>query len=161
MMKKFRALWIMFGLVALIQVTLGLVIYFELPNWDARNSFGGMFGAINTLFTGLAFCGVIYTIVLQSKELELQREELRLTRDELSNHREELHRAAEAQAKQAELMFQTAKINAASARLKVATTMYINNKNIPKSYKQSESHDSRNALADAYNDLMRLYNGKA
>lgn len=38
---------------------------------------GDMFGSLNTLFSGLAFGGVIVTILLQSRELRLQVEELR------------------------------------------------------------------------------------
>lgn len=44
--------------------------------------FGDMFGATNALFSGLAFVGVIYAIILQRKELRLQRSELRQTREE-------------------------------------------------------------------------------
>ncbi len=47
-----------------------------------RGSFGDMFGPVNSLFTGLAFAGVIITILLQRHELELQREELKSTREE-------------------------------------------------------------------------------
>ncbi|MDR6554663.1 hypothetical protein [Paenibacillus qinlingensis] len=41
-----------------------------------RGTFGDMFGAVNSLFSGLAFAGIIYTIYLQRKELTLQREEI-------------------------------------------------------------------------------------
>ena len=50
-----------------------------------RGTFGDKFGAINALFSGLAFAGLIFTIVLQRKELSLQREELQLTRQEMSD----------------------------------------------------------------------------
>ncbi|GAA5445405.1 hypothetical protein Misp06_03608 [Microbulbifer sp. NBRC 101763] len=49
-----------------------------------------MFGAVNALFSGLAFAGLIYTIILQKNELGLQREELRLTRDEIKAQKKEL-----------------------------------------------------------------------
>ncbi len=51
--------------------------------------FGDMFGAVNALFTGLAFAGLIYTIILQREELGLQRKELRLTRRELNGQKKE------------------------------------------------------------------------
>lgn len=51
---------------------------------DAQGTFGDSFGAINALFSGFAFAGIIATIWLQRKELVLQREELKLTRDELT-----------------------------------------------------------------------------
>jgi hypothetical protein len=44
-----------------------------------------MFGAANALFSGFAFAGVIFAILLQRRELALQREELRFTRVELEN----------------------------------------------------------------------------
>jgi len=49
-----------------------------------RGLFGDKFGAVNALFSGLAFAGVIYAIVLQRQELELQREELRRSVEESS-----------------------------------------------------------------------------
>lgn len=44
--------------------------------------FGDQFGSVNALFSGFALAGIIYTIVLQKKELSLQREELEDTREE-------------------------------------------------------------------------------
>jgi hypothetical protein len=52
--------------------------------------FGDMFGATNALFSGLAFAGVIYAILLQRQELKLQRDELALTRGELAGQRVQL-----------------------------------------------------------------------
>jgi hypothetical protein len=50
--------------------------------WPTRGQFGDMFGAVNALFSGLAFTGIIFTILLQREELQEQRRELRLTRKE-------------------------------------------------------------------------------
>ena len=44
--------------------------------------FGDQYGVLNTLFTGLAFVGLIATILLQRKDLELQRKELKRQSDE-------------------------------------------------------------------------------
>ncbi|MEJ6023939.1 putative phage abortive infection protein [Ramlibacter sp. PS4R-6] len=41
-----------------------------------RGTFGDKFGAINALFSGLALAGVIFTILLQRRELRLQREDI-------------------------------------------------------------------------------------
>ncbi len=41
-----------------------------------------MFGSVNAIFSGLALAGIIFTILLQRKELILQRNELRETRKE-------------------------------------------------------------------------------
>ncbi len=51
-------------------------------NQVSRGVFGDKFGAINALFSGLAFAGIIFTIFLQKRELTLQREELEDTRNE-------------------------------------------------------------------------------
>lgn len=62
-------------------------LLFEIPN---RGTFGDMFGAVNALFSGLAFAGVIFAILLQRKELQLQRRELELTRGELAAQKQEM-----------------------------------------------------------------------
>lgn len=43
--------------------------------------YGDSFGAVNALFSGLAFAGVIVTILLQTQELGLQRNELKASVD--------------------------------------------------------------------------------
>lgn len=52
--------------------------------------FGDMFGAVNALFSGLAFAGLIYTIWLQRIELRLQRRELEATRHELAGQKAQM-----------------------------------------------------------------------
>lgn len=49
-----------------------------------RGTFGDKFGAVNALFSGLAFAGLIVTLLYQKEELKLQREELKETRNELN-----------------------------------------------------------------------------
>jgi len=61
-------------------IVYGLMIY----DLKDRGTFGDMFGALTALFSGLAFAGIIYTILLQRQELRLQRRELRLSRQEFS-----------------------------------------------------------------------------
>lgn len=55
---------------------------FVLLNWSesTRGTFGDMFGAVNALFSGLAFAGIIITIYMQREELALQRKELKETK---------------------------------------------------------------------------------
>ena len=75
--------WVALGVFA-VQVFGGMAIYSSFrDDPTGRGTFGDMFGAINTLFSGLAFAGVVYAIVLQKRELSLQRQELTLTRMEL------------------------------------------------------------------------------
>ncbi len=76
--------------VVVLWLTSWYLVTAYIPNWGDRGTFGDMFGAVNSLFSGLAFAGIIYTIYVQKIELRLQREELRMAR-------EELRRSAEAQ----------------------------------------------------------------
>jgi len=69
-------------------ICIGTMIYLKLN--CSKDSFEGqVFEGVGALFSGLAFIGVIATIILQRKELQLQR-------IELEQNREELRRTAEA-----------------------------------------------------------------
>lgn len=83
----------------LILLSVGVVGLFFASWWwltasindpEQRGQFGDQFGAVNALFSGLAFAGLIFTIILQKKELALQREELTETRAELKGQKEQL-----------------------------------------------------------------------
>lgn len=67
-------------------------IDFELTDIEARGLFGDKFGAINALFSSLAFAGIIFTIFLQKRELKLQREEMEETRGEFIKQNDTLIR---------------------------------------------------------------------
>ena len=54
--------------------------------------FGDVFGALNALFAGLAFAGVIWAIILQKKELALQREELAGQKEQLEAQNQTLQK---------------------------------------------------------------------
>src|SRR5688572_12539876 len=85
-----------FGIVVLLWSTCWIAVsnlYFS--DWPERGQFGDMFGAVNALFSGLAFAGIIITIMLQSQELGLQRVELQLTRNELEQTRKEFQKQNE------------------------------------------------------------------
>lgn len=55
------ALWILFGWVAPYIV--------ECFGSEGKGQFGDQFGAVNSLFAGFAFIGVIYTLLVQQKEI--------------------------------------------------------------------------------------------
>lgn len=102
--------------IVVIQVLYGVAVLLLVgPEMATRGQFGDIFGGINALFTGLAFAGVIYTILLQRQELELQRDELRLTR-------EELRRSAAAQTDQVAQLKEAANLSAITALLNVYST---------------------------------------
>ena len=67
---------------------------FELTELNKWGVFGDSFNIITSLFTGLAFAGVIVSVILQTQELKLQREELKETKDELKGQKEQLAKQA-------------------------------------------------------------------
>ena len=128
---RFKGLIFLFLLVLLIQSLLGFAIYYNLPSWSDRGTFGDMFGGINTLFSGLAFAGIIFTIFQQHKELKLQSKELQLQRKELELTRNELRDAANAQAEQVKQMLRAATITGISAKVQCFSTLSAGKREIP------------------------------
>lgn len=86
---KKNLVWIMLGGV-LFLFLLNFSMVFFIPDKEIRGTFGDQFGAVNALFSGLAFAGLIYTIILQRRDLELQRNDLKLQREELALNRKEM-----------------------------------------------------------------------
>lgn len=86
--------WWMFVFAVVAVVILwagsGFLIHWLAGPDQGRGTFGDMFGAVNALFSGLAFCGLIFAIYMQHEELKLQREELRLQREEATATRFEI-----------------------------------------------------------------------
>jgi hypothetical protein len=80
--------WLFLLLIAVIAIWVisGSLLY----SAKDRGTFGDMFGAVNALFSGLAFASLIYTVWMQRQELSLQRQELELTRVELRGQKEEM-----------------------------------------------------------------------
>lgn len=71
---------------------LTFLLYFIINDSDERGQFGDMFGAVNALFSGLAFAGLIITLILQREELSLQRDELKQTREEFEDQNKTMKR---------------------------------------------------------------------
>ena len=91
--KEFKIPYWIFLAVAGAYCAFWLIVYcgFIADNQDAwahRGQFGDMFGAINALFSGLAFAGLIITILLQRKELSAQQGELRQNTQALRDQKE-------------------------------------------------------------------------
>jgi hypothetical protein len=64
---------------------------------ETIGSIGDSFGWLNALFSGLAFAGLIITVIMQREELGLQREDLRLQSEQMRESRDELAKSADAQ----------------------------------------------------------------
>lgn len=81
--------WMVVGVVCLWLLNL-VVMTAVIPEHEARGVAGDMFGASTSLFSGLAFAGLIFTLLIQRRELELQREELAKLRTETAGTREQM-----------------------------------------------------------------------
>lgn len=109
--------------------------------------FGDSFGVLTSLFSGLAFSGMIITILLQKEELVLQREELK-------ENRKEFAKGAEAQERNAQL-------SALSALLaEYKSQISINQSALEKQYKQDQisgtiAFRSQNPLENENIDLIK------
>ena len=66
-MKKNNSKYLLIGIIAMVILWLlsWLAIEIFFSDREKKGQFGDMFGAINSLFSGLALCGVVYTIFLQ------------------------------------------------------------------------------------------------
>lgn len=71
-----------------------IILNCKIANATERGTFGDSFGALNTLFSGLALGGIIISIIMQQNEMqeqriemEMQREEMKLQRLEMSSSR--------------------------------------------------------------------------
>ena len=89
-------LWLLLVLLFLVVSILWLYMPFTWLHCffpDIKTAqFGDRFEAVNALFAGLAFAGVIFAIILQWKELGLQRQELQDTRAEIRGQKETLEK---------------------------------------------------------------------
>lgn len=75
-------IWIVLGVIILVWGAYWI--------WVAPLVAENKFDPLNALFSGLAFWGVIYAILLQKSELALQRRELELTRTEVRGQKDQL-----------------------------------------------------------------------
>ena len=87
--------WILIlGVVSIVLLYAGFLVFVTWPisEYSIQNSgvFGDSFGLLTSLFSGLAFAGLIITILMQREELALQRQELNLTRKELIGQKQEM-----------------------------------------------------------------------
>lgn len=83
-------MWRMSLFVTVLACLYGCAIGLFAENFQAPGTFGDTYGALNTLFSGLAFAGIIASIWMQHEELKLQRKELELQREEMAKQALEL-----------------------------------------------------------------------
>ncbi|MEP2935755.1 MAG: hypothetical protein ABJM06_14920 [Gilvibacter sp.] len=98
--------------VIVIWILSAVFIVLFMDSWSDRGTFGDLFGAVNALFSGLAFAALIYTIVLQRDEIKQNREEIVLNRKELAKGAKLQQKAREVLIQQVEQTHLSAKMNA-------------------------------------------------
>lgn len=76
------------GIIIIMSIFAICIICF-IDKWDERGQFGDLFGAVNALFSGLAFAGLIITIRQQHQDLEYQRQSIEQTNEEMRNQTRE------------------------------------------------------------------------
>ena len=120
-------------LVILIWALSAILIIFFLENWSDRGTFGDLFGAVNALFSALAFAVLIYTIVLQREEIKQNREEIVLNRKELAKGAKLQQKAQEVLIEQVQQTHLSAKMNA----MRTLVDYYNNQISNPKSTEET------------------------
>lgn len=85
------AKWLIGGVLVSVTLYAGVLLFLTWPvseySINKAGVFGDSFGVLTSTFSGLAFAGLIITILLQREELGLQREELRETRKEIAEQK--------------------------------------------------------------------------
>jgi hypothetical protein len=123
---KYKPLIFLFILIIIIWLLSWIAIRYFISEWDKRAYFGDAFGAISALFSGLAFGGIIYTIMLQREELKLQRIELQETRKELARSADAQEKSEQALSEQITSMKLSAKLNALNSLINYYQTKMEN-----------------------------------
>lgn len=148
--------------VVLLWLLTPLFVIFVFPagtDWGVRGQFGDLFGAVTSLFSGLAFAGLFWALRLQTEQLELQRTELGLQREELRLQREEMVASRQELAKQADAQWALyqgtiAQVAVAGYQAKIEAFRWD-------AYQWNEHTDARSRLAkpvrDIADELMKLH----
>lgn len=141
--------WLLLGVV-LVWIVMGVVAHFKLFGRDP-GEFGDMFGAVNALFSGLAFATLIFTIHLQRGELKLQRKELQFQREELRQNRDELRGQKEQMKAQNDLMaiqgFESSFFHVLGAFSAIVSAIEVNG---------SQGHDAFGVFVDKLTTAYKL-----
>lgn len=102
--------WVFIGIVIFVFLSWFACYWFLIERED-RGIFGDMFGSVSALFSGLAFAGVIYTILLQTQELKYQREDNEMTREQLKRSAKAQEESMKIYAQQADAAYWAAKLS--------------------------------------------------
>ncbi|MDF2176999.1 hypothetical protein P2G88_01865 [Aliiglaciecola sp. CAU 1673] len=114
-----NVIWLIGAMMAVVMMWLinGFIYPLFVTGLNDRALNGDAFGAVNSLFSGLAFAGLIYTILMQKKELQLQREALSRQHEEMQESRGEQELQNRIQTVQVESLIRQMTIAGLEARI--------------------------------------------
>ena len=147
-----KGIWIIGAISVLVIIGLWYFTYCKLQGLtpDERGTFGDMFGSVNALYSGLAFAGIIFTILLQRKELKYQRDELRETRQEFITQNKTLKSQK----------FENTFFNLISLHNQIVNDIDYN-KRVSRTGKAGDSHNiivkGRDVFRDRFNNLNKSF----
>ena len=88
-------------------------------DWDESGRFGDTFGALNALFTGLAFVVLLATLIQQSRKIDE-------TKRDVEGERQLQKRTTELVAEQAKALALVARLNALTSRIEAYQVQLMN-----------------------------------
>ncbi|MGR3628800.1 MAG: putative phage abortive infection protein [Sulfitobacter sp.] len=142
------------GIVAIIAVALwvgnlwiGLSYSGKQTFIGERGTFGDVFGAVNSLFTGMAFVGVIYSITMQREELGIARSEMQQTKSMLGEQQTNLRNQNLATKKQ---VFESTFFRMLDRFVTLTDSIDIRDKN-------GETLKGKDAIGFLFKELQRRY----
>ena len=90
-LKTKAIFWTAVCVVIIVCVAYFLLFYYVVHvNMEKRGQFGDMFGFLGAMFSGLAFAGLIVTMLQQREDLQNQKDEIILQRQDLEAQTEAL-----------------------------------------------------------------------
>ena len=85
-----RKRWVIFAFILVLCFWVANYFYGSSLSNEDRGTFGDMFGAVNSIFSGMAFVGVIYAIIMQRYEIAIARKDIAYTKKILDSQNVQL-----------------------------------------------------------------------
>jgi len=108
---------ILLGFVVWIWYWLPSYLAADLKSITDKGLFGDSYGSVTSLFTGLAFAALIFTIILQQREIKLQREDFLSQLEEMKLSRQDVNRQTDVYEKQVRLGIAELKLRAREVKI--------------------------------------------
>ena len=96
-------LFLLLALVVTLWLWIPEYLTTDLKTVAEKGVYGDSYGSVTSLFTGLAFAGLLFTIFLQQREIKLQREDFLTQLEEMKLSRQESNRQTDIHEKRVQL----------------------------------------------------------